>query len=72
VWELYDQTDLTTKTSSMARTTGYTCCAVVEAILSDEKFESGIFPGELIGGNDRIFTHVISFLKDRGVELKKC
>jgi len=72
VWEIYDETDLVTRTSSMARTTGYTCCAIAEAVLSDNEFGSGILPGELIGGNQRIFSHVISFLEERGVKVRKC
>jgi saccharopine dehydrogenase-like NADP-dependent oxidoreductase len=72
VWELYDETDPKTRTSSMARTTGYTCCAMVEAVLSGMWDMRGVFPGELIGHDESVFNHVISFLEERGVRLVKC
>tara|TARA_R100001082_G_scaffold103694_1_gene74552 strand:+ start:644 stop:1726 length:1083 start_codon:yes stop_codon:yes gene_type:complete len=71
VWELYDETDPKTRTSSMARTTGYTCCAMVESLLKNQWSKPGIFPGELIGHDEVVFNHVISFLSDRGVTIIK-
>jgi len=72
VWELYDETDPNTRISSMARTTGYTCCAMVEAVLSGLWDKSGVYPGELVGHDDGVFSHVLSFLQDRGVDVVKC
>jgi len=72
VWELYDETDKKTRLSSMSRTTGYTCCAMAEVILSNQWGRPGIFPGELVGRESRIFKHVISFLKERNIELVEC
>lgn len=69
VWELYDETDSVRRISSMSRTTGYTCCALVEILLSNQWAKPGIFPGELLGGEQRVFNHVISFLRLRGVNI---
>jgi lysine 6-dehydrogenase len=68
---LLDRYDETTKTSSMARTTGYTCTAVVNLIVKNKFNEKGVFPPELIGKNKNCFDFVMEYLKDRGVVLKK-
>ena len=70
VWDLLDRTDHQTATSSMARTTGYTCCAVVESVLSCSWKQPGVSPGELIGSNFQIFTDVLQFLGERNIYLK--
>ena len=49
VYDLYDEYDHATKTSSMARTTGYTCTAAVNMVTNDLFKEHGVFPPELIG-----------------------
>ena len=48
---LYDESDPLTQTSSMSRTTGYTCTAALN-LLADKVFtEKGVFPPELIGSD---------------------
>ena len=69
IWRLYDETDNTTRTSSMSRTTGYTCCAVAEAILAEMWTTTGIIPGELLGADKSVFNCVLSFLKCKGVKI---
>jgi saccharopine dehydrogenase-like NADP-dependent oxidoreductase len=66
-YDLYDQYDLINKTSSMARTTGYTCTAVVNLITRRMFTEKGVFPPELIGSNQECFDFVLGYLKERGV-----
>lgn len=68
---LLDRYDAATKTSSMARTTGYTCTAVVNLIAKNKFNEKGVFPPELIGKNKTCFDFVFEYLKDRGIELRE-
>ncbi len=64
---LYDEYDEATKTSSMARTTGYTCTAAVNLITKNMFTEKGVFPPELIGKNKKCFDFVIEYLRERNV-----
>ena len=48
-YNLYDEYDKKTKTSSMARTTGYTCTAVANLILEKKFNHKGIIPPEYLG-----------------------
>ena len=66
-WNLLDFYDPDTKTSSMARTTGYTCTAAVNLIAQNLFNEKGVFPPELVGKNKRCFDFVLSYLKERKV-----
>lgn len=66
-WNLLDFYDPETKTSSMARTTGYTCTAAVNLIAQDLFNEKGVFPPELIGKHKRCFDFVLNYLKERKV-----
>ena len=68
---LLDRYDTATKTSSMARTTGYTCSAAVNLIAKKIFEDKGVFPPELIGKDKTCFDFVIEYLKDRKVNLKK-
>jgi saccharopine dehydrogenase-like NADP-dependent oxidoreductase len=67
VYELYDEYDLATKTSSMARTTGYTATAAVNMILDGIFTKKGVFPPELIGDQETCFNYVLNYLRERGV-----
>jgi lysine 6-dehydrogenase len=67
VYDLYDQFDPVTKTSSMARTTGYTCTAAVNLIAKGLFKEKGVFPPELIGNRKECFDFVLDYLEKRGV-----
>lgn len=70
-YNLLDRYDATTKTSSMARTTGYTCTAAVNLIAKKLFIEKGVFPPELIGKDKTCFDFVMEYLKERGVIWKK-
>ncbi|MBL7738844.1 MAG: saccharopine dehydrogenase NADP-binding domain-containing protein [Chitinophagaceae bacterium] len=67
-YDLLDRYDAISKTSSMARTTGYTCTAAVHLIAEKLFNEKGIFPPELIGKNKKCFDFVINYLKERNVK----
>ncbi len=69
-YNLLDRYDTTTKTSSMARTTGYTCTAAVNLIAKGLFTEEGVFPPELVGKHKNCFDFVMGYLKDRGVNWK--
>jgi saccharopine dehydrogenase-like NADP-dependent oxidoreductase len=70
-YNLLDHHDPATKLSSMARTTGYTCTAVVN-LLAKKMFEQkGICPPEIVGKEKDCFDFVLKYLHDRGVIWKK-
>jgi len=70
-YNLYDEYDQVSQTSSMARTTGYTCNAAVNLIANEMFAEKGIFPPELIGRRKDCFDFVIDYLKTRDVIWEK-
>lgn len=70
-YNLLDRYDAATKTSSMARTTGYTCTAAVNLITNGLFTEKGIFPPELVGKDKTCFDFVMEYLKERNVIWKK-
>ena len=70
-YKLYDTYNKATQTSSMARTTGYTCTAVARLIIENKFTQKGICPPEYIGANETCFIEVMSYLKSRNVIYKK-
>jgi lysine 6-dehydrogenase len=66
-YDLFDRYDRDTHTSSMARTTGYTCTAIANLIINKDFERSGINPPEYIGMEDQCFTQVISYLEHRNI-----
>ncbi len=70
-YNLLDRYDAVTKTSSMARTTGYTCTAAVNLIAKGLFKEEGVFPPELVGKHKNCFDFVMGYLRDRDVEWEK-
>ena len=71
VYDLYDEYDAATKTSSMARTTGYTCTAAMNLLINNLFSEKGVFPPELVGRNEQCFTFILNYLKERNVVYNK-
>lgn len=67
VYNLYDEYNPETKTSSMARTTGYTATAAANMFLDGLFQEKGIFPPELVGKHEACFNYFIKYLEERGV-----
>ena len=66
-YNLYDEYCKETKTSSMARSTGYTATAAANMFLDGLFNEKGVSPPELIGKHETCFTYIINYLKDRNV-----
>lgn len=66
-WNLFDEYCPRTKTSSMARTTGYACTAAVSAVASGLFARTGLSPAEYLGEDDRCFKFMLDYLKDRNV-----
>ena len=71
VYELFDEYDTETQTSSMARTTAYTCTAMIKILEGGLIKQGGIFPPENIGSNPDLFNLVLSHLAERGVNWKR-
>ena len=71
VYNLYDEYNKQTQTSSMARTTGYTATAAANMFLDGLFKDKGVFPPELIGKYKSCFDYILNYLKDRNVVYKK-
>tara|TARA_R110001583_G_scaffold16041_3_gene65125 strand:+ start:18247 stop:19386 length:1140 start_codon:yes stop_codon:yes gene_type:complete len=71
IYNLHDEYCKDTRTSSMARTTGYTATAVANLFLEGLFSEKGIFPPELIGKHKRCFDYVLNYLENRNIHYKK-
>ena len=69
IYELYDEYDHKTKTSSMARTTGYTATAAVNLMIKGLFDEKGVFPPELIGKHKACYEYIFDYLEDRKVRI---
>jgi lysine 6-dehydrogenase len=70
-YDLFDRYDSATQTSSMARTTGYTCTAAVNLVGSGLFMEKGVFPPELVGKHKDCFDFILQYLAERGVNWVK-
>jgi saccharopine dehydrogenase-like NADP-dependent oxidoreductase len=66
-YQLLDRYDKENQVSSMARTTGYTCTAMVRMLAKGLYKEPGITPPELVGANSACFDFVLKELDARGV-----
>jgi len=55
----------------MARTTGYTCTAVVNLLTQSLFNEKGVFPPELVGKHKNCFDFIIEYLKERKINWVK-
>lgn len=70
-YNLLDYYDAESQTSSMARTTGYTCTASVNLLAKNLFTKKGVFPPELIGDDKACFDFVFNYLKERSVNWKR-
>ncbi len=66
-YTLTDYYDEKEKVLSMARTTGYTCCAVSRLVLEGKISRKGILPPEEIGREENNFSFVMDYLRKKGV-----
>ena len=66
-YELYDEYHVATQTSSMSRTTGYTCTAAVNLLINNLFTAKGVFPPELVGNDERCYNFIMAYLKERNI-----
>lgn len=71
IYTLLDRTDLESGTTSMARTTGYTCTAVCNLVLDGKYHRKGISPPEYVGAAEGCYKAVLDYLRERGVQLSE-
>lgn len=67
-YDLVDEYDEVSATSSMARTTGYTAAAVLNAMLRGELKAEGVCVPEELGRNMALVGSIREYLAQRGVE----
>ncbi|AFH47909.1 Saccharopine dehydrogenase-like protein [Ignavibacterium album JCM 16511] len=70
-YNLYDEYDDRTQTTSMARTTGYTCTAVARLILEKNFHLPGIIAPEIIGEEEANYNFVLDYLKSKNIQPEK-
>lgn len=68
-YNLLDYYNTDTETSSMARTTGYTCTAMVNLVARGLWTEPGLAPPETVGRKEECFDAVLKHLEERGVHV---
>jgi saccharopine dehydrogenase-like NADP-dependent oxidoreductase len=71
VYNLFDAFDAGSQTTSMARTTGYTCSAVARLVIEGKYGQKGISPPEFVGRQKECFDAVSSYLEARKVQYTK-
>lgn len=67
VYSMHDTYNAETKTSSMARTTGYTATAAANLFLDGLFAEKGVFPPELLGKHKDCFDYFFNYLEERNI-----
>lgn len=68
-YNLLDYYDPDTETSSLARTTGFTCTAMARLVANGMWDESGVFAPEAVGRRQDCFEFVMKHLEKRGVHI---
>ena len=71
VYNLYDEYNKETQTSSMARTTGYSATACANMFMDGLFKEKGVFPPELIGKDKVCFDYIMEYLENRDIHYIK-
>lgn len=66
-YSLLDHYDVQSNTTSMARSTGYTCTAAVHLIAKKLFTSTGVFPPEKVGKIRECFIHIMEYLKERNI-----
>lgn len=69
-YDLLDRYDASTKTSSMARTTGYTCTGAARLILENKYTRKGVSTPEFVGEDENCFNTMINYLKERNINYR--
>jgi saccharopine dehydrogenase-like NADP-dependent oxidoreductase len=67
-YSLFDRFETNSGTSSMARTTGYTCTAVARLVLENQFTRKGICPPEYLGATEGCFEKIMKHLGERSID----
>jgi lysine 6-dehydrogenase len=70
VYDLADRYDRTTRTTAMARTTGYTAAAIGRQVLEGLFDRKGISPPEFIGQKKACFEYLLAAYEEQNIQLK--
>ncbi len=70
-YQMLDRLDRDTGTTSMARTTGYTCTAIVRAVASGLFRQEGVWAPEIMGRSQGCFRFILDRLAERGVVFRE-
>jgi len=68
---MVDSYDKATHTTSMARTTGYTCAIVARQVLEGMFTRKGICPPEFVGATTGCYGHLLLELERRGIHVEE-
>ena len=66
---MIDSYDTEENNSSMARTTGFTCCATARYILKNGFGRKGICPPEYLGEDEKIFNYILSYMNKKKIKI---
>ena len=69
-YSLFDRFERNSGTSSMARTTGYTCTAVARLILENQFTRKGMCPPEYIGAAEGCFELIMKHFEKRNIDYR--
>jgi saccharopine dehydrogenase-like NADP-dependent oxidoreductase len=69
VWDLYDRTNVQTKQTSMARTTGFPCVTMLRLLDRSDWIKPGVWPLEKLASNQLIVDSLIGELELQGIEI---
>jgi saccharopine dehydrogenase-like NADP-dependent oxidoreductase len=69
VYHMIDRYDRATDTSSMARTTGYTCTAIAQLVASKQYAQAGVSAPEDVGRSLGCCQSILRYLAERGIVL---
>ena len=70
-YDLLDRYDAATKTSSMARTTGYTCTGAARLVLNGMYDKKGVFPPEFLGEEEAHLSFMLEHLAQRNIHYRQ-
>jgi len=69
-YDLFDVYDPRTGTTSMARTTGYTCTGAAGLLLNRMLGEPGVLPPEKVAVKEASYRYLLGHLQERGVKYR--
>ena len=70
-YHLYDEMDIRSKSSSMARTTGFTATATINMILNEMWTKKGVSPPEIVGAKEDCTNFLLEYLALRNVKISQ-